>query len=197
VFLFWNVVDTLMVDWPHSYDDARWRTLESNVCILDSHLELLRAHHPETSQTIGQHLAYSMAVRLAASEAYFVTMGRIMERNDAQASLWSAMQSARRPLPRRWRQLEDSWHGNESLVGLVKYRHNVIAHANHEVSATTLSAQLPRTTLQDLCNVVDDVCFCFSWIARDLTEHNWPVSRHFGHVVEIWRQLQETSASSE
>ena len=184
-----------MTDWSRSYDDVRWRTLESNVCILDSHVELLRAHHPETPQTIGRHLAYSLAVRFAASEAYFATMGRVMERNDAQASLWSAMQNARQPLPRRWRRLEDSWHGNESVVGQVRYRHNVVAHANHEVSAADLSAQLPRATLQELLDIVDDVYFCFSWVAKDVTGRDWPVPRHFGHVVESWRQLKEASAS--
>lgn len=178
-----------MVEWSRDYNNARWRTLESNVCILDSHLELLRTHHPETLQSNAQHLAYAMAVRFAASEAYFATMGRIMERSHAQAGLWSAMQNARQPLPKRWMKLETTWHGDESLVGQVKYRHNVIAHANHEVSAAILSTQLPRTTLRELGDIVDDVFFCFSWIAKDATGHDWLVPRHLGHVVDSWRQL--------
>lgn len=184
-----------MADWSRSYDDSRWRTLESNVYMLDSHVELLRAHHPETSQTTNEDLPYSFAVRFAASEAYFATMGRIMERNSGQASLWSAMENAQSPLPRRWRILDDSWHGHESLVGQVKYRHNIVAHANPEFSAGTLSAQLPRASLKELCDIVDDVCFCFSWIARELTGHDRPVTRHAGNVVEIWRRLHAASAT--
>jgi hypothetical protein len=174
------------IPWSDRLQDAKWRTLESNVFALDSHVELLVANDESSVLPRAPMLGYSIAVRMAATEAYFATVGRLMDRDPQTASLWCAMKQSAQSPPNKWARLQTAWYGDDATGGQIQYRHNVVAHANATLSASARMNELPRLSLADLVQTVDDVWFCFAWIVREKTGHAWHGARHDGDLKHQW-----------
>ena len=155
--------------WHHHGWSTCWRIVEANVCAFDSHVFVLRK-----ISSLDTTPALLFSIRLAASEAAIIGLGRLLDKDLATASLRSAISCSKSTIQNHeWNTLQKMWDGDGLVKGIVHYRHNAVAHANASSSASATLNEVGGIDLVQLELLVHLCRACFAQVLKELTRETW------------------------